>query len=463
MAGSALLKRFSFTIDLKRPVSIRPFEVVEGDTGNRLEVTLTDDGTAMDLSNCSVTAVFSTSAGISVQESGDESVSIDGGTVTIDLFPESFAPGMVECELQIYTTQSETNDTLVTTAKFNFGCRRAILNGESIEHTTQFPLLTELTMEVEAAEAARAAAEAARQEAERLRQYAENARTSQEEARVSNEMVRINNEVARVAAENARASAENGRASAETQRAAAEAARATAEAARAAAEAQRATAESARAAAETQRAAEFESMMASAGIETVQNDPEYETAAQGKLAFSLSSRRVFVNTAASNAAQGCWRRFAFDDGWHNITDLTLRTDSQGFVAIAEDDDMNRIQYDELRVTVIGALKNTSSANIYLNDDMTSYISDSGFLARNPADPAKCVSVLLVKKPRLGFAETERRRGGVADTDSAATVAVHSGFLPMTGTGYSSIRINAAGTNGVFAAGSRIIVEGRNTA
>ena len=449
MAGSALLKRFSFTIDLKRPVSIRPFEVVEGDTGNRLEVTLTDDGTATDLSNCSVTAVFSTSAGISVQESGDESVSIDGGTVTIDLFPESFAPGMVECELQIYTTQSETNDTLVTTAKFNFGCRRAILNGESIEHTTQFPLLTELTMEVEAAEAARAAAEAARQEAERLRQYAENARTSQEEARVSNEMVRINNEVARVAAENARAAAENGRASAETQRAAAEAARAAAEAARAAAE--------------TQRAAEFESMMASAGIETVQNDPEYETAAQGKLAFSLSSRRVFVNTAASNAAQGCWRRFAFDDGWHNITDLTLRTDSQGFVAIAEDDDMNRIQYDELRVTVIGALKNTSSASIYLNDDMTSYISDSGFLARNPTDPTKCVSVLLVKKPRLGFAETERRRGGVADTDSAATVAVHSGFLPMTGTGYSSIRINAAGTNGVFAAGSRIIVEGRNTA
>lgn len=449
MAGSALLKRFSFTIDLKRPVSIRPFEVVEGDTGNRLEVTLTDDGTATDLSNCSVTAVFSTSAGISVQESGDESVSIDGGTVTIDLFPESFAPGMVECELQIYTTQSETNDTLVTTAKFNFGCRRAILNGESIEHTTQFPLLTELTMEVEAAEAARAAAEAARQEAERLRQYAENARTSQEEARVSNEMVRINNEVARVAAENGRAAAENGRASAETQRAAAEAARAAAEAARAAAE--------------TQRAAEFESMMASAGIETVQNDPEYETAAQGKLAFSLSSRRVFVNTAASNAAQGCWRRFAFDDGWHNITDLTLRTDSQGFVAIAEDDDMNRIQYDELRVTVIGALKNTSSASIYLNDDMTSYISDSGFLARNPTDPTKCVSVLLVKKPRLGFAETERRRGGVADTDSAATVAVHSGFLPMTGTGYSSIRINAAGTNGVFAAGSRIIVEGRNTA
>ena len=457
MAGNALLKRFAVTIDLKRPVAIRPFEVVEGDTGNLLELTLTDDGSPMDLTGCAVKAVFSTSAGISVQESGDGSVEIDGGTVTIELDPSSFAPGMVECELQLYSTSGEVeNDVLITTAKFNFGCRRAILNGESIEHTTQFPLLTGLMQDIAEAEPSRAAAEAAREEAEASREYYETARRFQEEIRISNENARITTEVSRIQAETLRANAE-------TERASAESARAQAELARAHAEHLRAEAETLRAEAETAREAAFQSMMAdiSAGAEAVEEDPEDELEPMGKLVISESTGATFISCAEEGAETGSWKRFAYDNPWQDVLTTTLRSDSASFVAYAEDDEGESISYDEMRVTLIGAMKNSSAVNIYINGDNTCCISDSAFLAKNVSDITKCAVVMHLKKPRLGIIETERRKGGVAEGSSSSTNAVHSGILVTNETGYSSVRIAASASNGLFAAGTRIIVEGRN--
>ncbi|HWS30538.1 MAG TPA: hypothetical protein VN512_10580 [Clostridia bacterium] len=52
-------KRFSVALDIKRAVSNRAFEVVEGDNGNIISVTLTDDGEAVDLTGCRLLAVFS--------------------------------------------------------------------------------------------------------------------------------------------------------------------------------------------------------------------------------------------------------------------------------------------------------------------------------------------------------------------------------------------------------------------
>lgn len=461
MAGNALLKEFTFTIDLKRPVAIRPFEVVEGDTGNLLVLNLTDDGSPMDLSGCSVKAVFSTSEGISVQESGDGSLEINGGTVTIELDPCSFAPGMVECELQLYSTSEEAeqgveNDVLITTAKFNFGCRRAILNGESIEHTTQFPLLTELMQEVSEAEAGREAAEAARTAAEAQREYYETARRFQEDIRVSNENARINTERNRIQAEAQRVTAE-------TQRAENESARQQAETARALAEHVRSQKESERQEAELARQAEFEAMVgeAFATAEVISLDPADRLSPKGRIAYSEGSGSAFISAAGEGAESGRWNRLAYDNPWESVLVTTLRSDADSFIAYAEDEQGDSITYDEMRVTLIGGMKNSSSVNVFVNGNNASYISDSSFLAKNVSEMDRNAVVLLLKKPRLGFIETERIRGGSADGVVSQTAAVHSGILMTNDAGYSSVRLAATGTNAFFSAGTRIIVEGRN--
>ena len=168
MGGAEVLKQFEIALDISRSISNRAFTVVEGDTGNVLHITLTDDGEPADLSGCRVLAIFSKSTGTSSQDSGAEGggVTIGGAAmneVTIRLFNTSFAPGMVECELQVYSGSTLT--TLVTSAKFNFTCRRGILNDETVCSTNEYPLLAELMAQaaeaVETAETAAAAAYAA--------------------------------------------------------------------------------------------------------------------------------------------------------------------------------------------------------------------------------------------------------------------------------------------------------------
>ena len=168
MANGEVTKRFEIALDISRSISNREFTVVEGDTGNVLHITLTDDGVPVDLTGCRVLAIFSKSTGTSSQDSGaeDGGVSIGGAAnneVTIALFNASFAPGMVECELQVYSGTDLA--TLVTSAKFNFTCRRGILNDETVQSTGEYPLLVGLMAQaahaVEVAEAAAAAAYAA--------------------------------------------------------------------------------------------------------------------------------------------------------------------------------------------------------------------------------------------------------------------------------------------------------------
>ena len=162
------MKEFEIALDITRSISNREFSVVEGDTGNVLHILLTDDGEPVNLSGCRVLAIFSKSTGTSSQDSGAEDGGVCiGGTagneVTISLFSTSFAPGMVECELQIYS--GAALKTLVTSAKFNFTCRRGILNDETVQSTGEYPLLVGLMAQaaaaVETADAAAAAAYAA--------------------------------------------------------------------------------------------------------------------------------------------------------------------------------------------------------------------------------------------------------------------------------------------------------------
>ena len=147
-------KRFSLSLDISRPISNRAFTLVEGDTGNELFIALADDGEPVDLTGCRVMALFSKSDGTTVsQDSGSEGSGVTLGgeahnEITIRLFASSFAPGMVECEVQIYS--GATLSTLVTSAKFNFRCRRSILNTDTIEAVPEYPLLTALLADTSA-------------------------------------------------------------------------------------------------------------------------------------------------------------------------------------------------------------------------------------------------------------------------------------------------------------------------
>ncbi len=257
MAGNALLKRFDVALDIKNSVSNRPFYVVDGDTGNRIVITLCDGGNAVDCTGRFVTAVFSHSRGCVIQDSGDESggITVADNEITIDLFPASFAPELVECELQIYSSSQvspasrEDYDILVTSARFNFGCRQAMLNDETIASLPGLPPLSSVIAGIEEAE-------------------------------------------------NARVMAEQGRVSAEEGRAAAEDARETAEYSRSAAESARVSAEAARASAEEQRQSEFDSMVAAIG-----NGSLLYLSGQGVPSASLEGNlgQIYVNETDGTA------------------------------------------------------------------------------------------------------------------------------------------------------------------
>ena len=141
-------KVFDVDLDIKRPSSHRDFTVVNGDNGNRINVTLMDGDSPVDLTGCRIIAAFSRADGsTSLQDSGVQNGGItispdDASKVTIDLFPASFSPGVVECELQVYSDASLS--TLVTTARFNFICREAIVNSSTVQASAEYPLLKTL-------------------------------------------------------------------------------------------------------------------------------------------------------------------------------------------------------------------------------------------------------------------------------------------------------------------------------
>ena len=479
MDDNEILKRFSGGIDLKKPSAIRPFEVVEGDTGNVLELTVTDAGEPVDLTGADVKAVFSSALGLAVEESPD-GVSAEGSSVVLELFPGSFAPGVVECELQIYSAGERGR--LVTTARFNFTCRRALLNGDSIKPAPGFPLLCALAEEIAlaeeercAAESARDAAESERAQAETLRAAAENARAAAESARAAAEAVRSSAESGRASAEETRSIAESLRQNAEQQRAGAEAGRAAAESARETAETarvqsesarvnnelsrtraerDRAAAESARAAAEAARETAFAEMTQSLGpgIRTGQGAPPAALTDPGTVYLDTVSETPYMQTGAA------WRRIALDEGWETVQEYTL---SEACAALEFSG--TGFSYRELKLTVFRSLAGSSIAGVYINGLNTPYIRDSTFALTEIPDTLQAVTVLYVRADDPeGFISTERHMGGVTDNAGlSATKAVHTGVLPLTGGCITALKV-ACLSGGSFRAGTRIKLEGRKT-
>ncbi len=173
-------KVFDVDLDIKRPSSHRDFTVVNGDNGNRINVTLMDGDSPVDLTGCRIIAAFSRADGsTSLQDSGVQNGGItispdDASKVAIELFPASFSPGVVECELQVYSDASLS--TLVTTARFNFICRKAIVNSSTVQASAEYPLLKTLKDDLTSLKASLDELMESAKAAEEGRQTAENSR-----------------------------------------------------------------------------------------------------------------------------------------------------------------------------------------------------------------------------------------------------------------------------------------------
>ena len=85
-------KVFDVDLDIKRPSSHRDFTVVNGDNGNRINVTLMDGDSPVDLTGCRIIAAFSRADGsTSLQDSGVQNASFRY-TPTLPFLPSSPPP-----------------------------------------------------------------------------------------------------------------------------------------------------------------------------------------------------------------------------------------------------------------------------------------------------------------------------------------------------------------------------------
>lgn len=152
-------KDYSITLDMMRTLPFRPFEVVEGDTGNILHVTLLNNGDAMNLTGCSIQIAFASSSGFAMQDETSGVVkTAETGTFDIALLPAAYGAGNVSADVQVYS--GESNRTLITSTRFDFRCRKSLISGEIIRANATYPPLVEATrIANEAAAAALAAAE----------------------------------------------------------------------------------------------------------------------------------------------------------------------------------------------------------------------------------------------------------------------------------------------------------------
>ncbi len=193
-------KEFSISLDTKRSTANREFEVVDGDNGNVLRIALTDDGRPVRLPGCLILAVFSHANGTAQQDNKGNGIMLgeEENELIVALGLASIAPGLVECEILVFSGESQS--TLITSARFNFFCRRGIVNTQTLDEEAEWPLLVDvlrraekleeglegLSVDADAAANAAAAANAnnaAFAAAEKQRVQKENARVAAEDAR----------------------------------------------------------------------------------------------------------------------------------------------------------------------------------------------------------------------------------------------------------------------------------------
>lgn len=172
----AVYKNYSITLDTVRTPRLALQNIVAGETGNKLTITLTNGGSTVSLNgtNHRVCLRVDSSKGTRRQDSGlsNSGISFDNGKAVILLSRDTFATGQNRACLEIFSTETETNDTLIVSAEFIFTAKK---NDSGENAGAVYPSLIIAEQEArEATEAANDAADAANEAADALNDLLDN-------------------------------------------------------------------------------------------------------------------------------------------------------------------------------------------------------------------------------------------------------------------------------------------------
>lgn len=186
----ALYKYHYITLDTKRTPRISLQNIVAGETGNMLVITLTNNESTVNLAEKSngefiyrICLRVDSNLGVRRQDSAMENSGItlvesgaNAGKAEILLSKDSFTSGMNRAWLEIFSTGTETNDTLICSALFTF---RATENSTGENAGSVYPSLIQAEEEArEATTAANTAATAANNAASSATSAASSANTA---------------------------------------------------------------------------------------------------------------------------------------------------------------------------------------------------------------------------------------------------------------------------------------------
>ncbi|MBO6061345.1 MAG: hypothetical protein J6P98_04430 [Clostridia bacterium] len=229
---------------------------------------------------------------------------------------------------------------------------------------------------------------------------------------------------------------------------------------RAAAEAARESAESARESAEEAREQALASYIEGAGlgVKTGSAAPSMSGLSEpGRIYHRLTTGETFIRENG-----GGWLPIAYERPWETVSSFTLNS-SCSAIEIGVSSGGAPFAYDELRLTYVGSMHSSAVVGVYVNGYASAYVRDSAFALTDPSVSGGCATVLRAfRSSAPGFIETERRCGGIADTNgSSATKALHTGFIkPSSASALTAIKL-AALSGGSFVSGATVILEGRN--
>lgn len=145
----ALYKDYAIVLDTKRTPRISLQNIVAGETGNRLFIMLKNDGTTVSLASEThrVCLRVDSALGTRRQDSSvdDSGISFNNGQAIIILSKDSYTSGLNRCTLEVYTTESETNDTFICSAEFQFTAKA---NPTGVNVGTMYPSLIALEQQL---------------------------------------------------------------------------------------------------------------------------------------------------------------------------------------------------------------------------------------------------------------------------------------------------------------------------
>jgi hypothetical protein len=120
----ALYKSHSITLDTKRTPKIALQNIVVGETGNKLTVTLKNDGSTVSLNGTDyrVCLRVDSAKGVVRQDSSlpNSGITFSSGKAIIMLSRDSFAASLNRCRLEIFSTETDTDDILICSSEFQF-------------------------------------------------------------------------------------------------------------------------------------------------------------------------------------------------------------------------------------------------------------------------------------------------------------------------------------------------------